>query len=400
MTPVTIVGAGLGGLILARVLHIHGIPATIYEAEPSAGARTQGGQLDIHEQDGQVALASAGLTDAFHAIIHEGGEATRVLDRYGKVVFEQPDDGTGGRPEVLRGDLRRILLESLPLETIRWGKKLNDVAPRSNGGHVLTFADGSTVTSHLLIGADGAWSKVRPLVSDAKPEYVGTSFVETYLYDADLRHPAAAAAVGRGALLAPAPGQGIFAHREAGSVLHAYIALNRPTAWFAGIDFTDAAAATARVATEFDGWAPALTALITDGETAPVLRTLHALPTRHRWDRVPGVTLLGDAAHLAPPAGEGANLAMLDGAELGAAIAAHPDDIEAALAAYEEAMFPRSQSAAADAHRTLALCLDDRAPFGLVDFFTGALSGNHEGAAQLGRTPPTSPPSHVQDSGA
>ena len=109
-------------------------------------------------------------------------------------------------------------------------------------------------------------------------------------------------------------------------------------------------AATARVAAEFDGWAPALTALITDGEAAPVLRTLHALPTGHRWERAPGVTLLGDAAHLAPPAGEGANLAMFDGAELAKAIVAHPDDIEAALAAYEGAMFPRSQSAAADAH--------------------------------------------------
>jgi len=378
MTPVTIVGAGLGGLVLARVLHLRGIPATIYEAEPSAGARTQGGQLDIHEQDGQVALAAAGLTDAFHAIIHKGGEAMRVLDRHGAVLLEQPDDGSGGRPEVLRGDLRRILLESLPAETIQWGKKLTSVATLGDGRHALTFADGSAVSTDLLVGADGAWSKIRPLLSDAEPEYVGTAFVETYLQDADARHPEAAEAVGGGALFALAPGQGIFAHREAGAVLHSYVALSRPAAWFAGIDFGDAAGATARIAAEFDGWAPALTALITDGEAAPVLRTLHALPTGHQWARVPGVTLLGDAAHLAPPAGEGANLAMLDGAELGQAIAAHPDDIEAALAAYEEALFPRSQSAAADAHRTLALCLDDRAPFGLIDFFTGAFAGNRE----------------------
>jgi len=381
MTPVTIVGAGLGGLVLARVLHVHGIPATIYEAEPSAQARTQGGQLDIHEHDGQVALAAAGLTDQFRAIIHQGGEATRVLDRSGAVVFEEPDDGAGGRPEVLRGDLRRILLASLPPETIRWGKKLSEVAALGDGRHALTFADGSTLVSRLLIGADGAWSKVRPLLSRAEPRYIGTSFVETYLHDADARHAAAAEAVGAGTLFALAPGQGIFAHREAGNVLHAYVALNRPAAWFAGLDFSDAAATTAKVAAEFTGWAPALIALITDGEAAPVLRPLHALPTGHQWDRVPGVTLIGDAAHLAPPAGEGANLAMLDGAELGAAIAAHLDDMEAALSAYEAAMVPRSRSAAADAHQTLALCLDDRAPAGLVDFFTGALERHREGAA-------------------
>ena len=383
MTPVTIVGAGLGGLVLARVLHVHGIPATIYEAEPSAGARTQGGQLDIHEQDGQVALAAAGLTDAFRAIIHEGGEATRVLDRNGALVFEQPDDGAGGRPEAPRGELRRILIDSLPPGAIQWAKKLTGVAALGEGRHALAFADGSTVRTELLVGADGAWSKVRPLLSDAKPEYIGASFVETYLYDADARHPEAAEAVGGGALFALAPGQGIFAHREAGAVLHGYVALNRPAEWFAGIDFSDAVEATARVAAEFEGWATALTALITDGETAPVLRALHALPSDHQWERASGVTLLGDAAHLAPPAGEGANLAMLDGAELALAIASRPDDIEAALAAYEAAMFPRSQLAAAHARQTLALCLDDRAPFSLIDFFASALARNHEGAAAL-----------------
>ncbi len=244
--------------------------------------------------------------------------------------------------------------------------------------HELTFADGSTVTSSLLVGADGAWSKIRPLLSDAKPEYVGTTFIETYLCDVDERHSAAAEAVGGGAMYALAPGKGIVAHREAADILHTYVELNRPAEWIASIDFTDASAATARVAAEFDGWAPQLTALISDGETAPVPRMIYALPDGHRWDRVPGVTLIGDAAHLMAPSGEGANLAMLDGAELGKAIAAYPDDIETALTAYEKAMFPRSEAEAADARLILELCLGDRAPFSLIDFFTGALEGEHE----------------------
>ena len=379
---ITIIGAGLGGLTLARVLHVHGISATIYEAEPSAEVRTQGGQIDIHEDSGQLALEVADLTDEFRAIIHEGGQALRVLDQHGTVLLDKPDDGTGGSPEVLRGDLRRILRESLPVETIQWGKKLISVAALGAGRHELTFADGSTVSTELLVGADGAWSKIRLLLSDAKPEYVGTTFIETYQYDVDERHSVAAEAVGGGSMFALAPGKGIFAHREAGNILHMYVALNRSVEWIAGIDFTDATAATRAVATEFDGWAPALTALITDGETAPIPRMIYELPNGHRWNHVPGVTLLGDAAHVMPPVGDGANLAMFDGAELGKAIAAHPDDIEAALTAYEEALFPRSESAAATAHLTIGLCFDDRAPFGLIDLLTGAPEGEHESHGQ------------------
>ena len=381
-TPVSIVGAGLGGLTLARVLHAHGIPATVYEAEPSVEARAQGGQIDIHEHNGQIALETAGLTDEFRAIVRVGGEASRMVDPHGTVLLDEPDDGTGGRPEVLRGDLRRILLDSLPDETIQWGRKVSGAQPLGDGRHELLFADGSTATTGLLVGADGAWSRIRTLLSDATPEYVGATFVETYLYDADERHSATAEAVGGGSLLALTPGKGIVAHRESGGVLHTYVQLMRPAEWIADIDFADTAVATARIAAEFDGWAPELTALITDGETTPIARMIHTLPDDHRWDRVPGVTLLGDAAHLMPPSGEGANLAMLDGAELGEAIAAHPDDIEVALTAYEEAMFPRSESAAADARIILDLCLGDRAPFGLIDFFTGALEGEHQSHGQ------------------
>ena len=361
-TPVTIVGAGLGGLTLARVLHVHGIPATVYEAEPSPTARTQGGMLDIHDDTGQPALRAAGLIEEFRGMVLQGAEATRVLAPDGTVLLDEPDDGTGGRPEVQRGALRGLLLDSLPAGTVRWGHKVAGVRALGGGRHEVTFADGTSVTTSVLVGADGAWSRIRPLLSDATPEYVGTSFVETYLFDADARHPAAAKAVGAGALLANVPGKGIQAHRESGGTLHTYVALSASQEWFADIDFTDPATATTRIAREFDGWAPELSALITDGETAPVLRPLNALPAGHRWERVPGVTLLGDAAHLSPPNGEGANLAMDDGARLGTALAAHPDDVEAALTAYERTCSPAaprppprpsatSRSASATTHR-------------------------------------------------
>ncbi|WP_370971993.1 FAD-dependent oxidoreductase [Amycolatopsis sp. cg9] len=339
-TPVTIIGAGLGGLTLARVLHVHGIEAAVYEAEASPMARLQGGMLDIHDYNGQLAVEAAGLMPEFQGLVLEGRQAMRVLDSTGKLLFEKADDGTGGRPEVQRGELRQLLLDSLPAGTVHWGHKVTGV----RAGNEVVFADGTTVEAAVLVGADGAWSRVRPLLTAATPGYAGTAFAETYLFDADTRHAAVAKAVGGGSMFVngPTPGQGINAHRESGDTLHAYVELERPLEWFDAIDFGDPAAAAARIAAEFDGWAPELTALLTDADSGPVLRPHHTLPIGLRWERVPGVTLVGDAAHLTAPNGEGANLAMLDGAELGQALAAHPGDVEAALAQYEEAMFTRS----------------------------------------------------------
>ena len=370
-TPVTIIGAGLGGLTLARVLHVNGIASTVYEAEASPTARAQGGMLDIHDYNGQLALEAAGLMDGFGDLVLEGREAARLVAPDGTVLFDQPDDGTGGRPEVQRGELRQLLLDSLPAGTVRWGHKVSGARALGGGRHEVTFADGSAVVTDLLVGADGAWSRVRPLLSAAVPAYTGMSCVEVYLHDADTRHPASAKVVGGGALYALAPGKGFVTHREKGGNLHTYVMLARPQEWFADIDFTDPAAAVARIAGEFDGWAPELTALITDADTAPVLRPLAALPVEHRWERVPGVTLIGDAAHVAAPNGEGANLAMLDAAELAQSLATHPDDIETALATYEQPMFPRSAETATEGTELYAVMFGEDTPHGLISMFTG-----------------------------
>ncbi|WP_327380313.1 MULTISPECIES: FAD-dependent oxidoreductase [unclassified Streptomyces] len=371
--PVTVVGAGLGGLVLARVLHRHGIEATVLDLEAGRDARTQGGMLDIHEETGQAALRAAGLYDGFRARVHPGGEALRVLDKQARVLLEQKDDGNGGRPEIDRGDLRDLLLDSLPEGTVRWGAKVMGAEPLGGGRHRVTLADGTTFTTGLLVGADGAWSRIRPLLSEARPAYTGISFVELDLLDADARHPECAELIGGGMFFALGEHKGFLAHRETDGSLHVHTALRADESWLSTIDFTDTEGSRAALLEQFASWSPALRGLITGADGPLTPRLIHALPVSHRWQRVPGVTLLGDAAHLMSPfAGEGANLAMIDGAELGQAVAAHPGDTEAALSAYEAALFPRSERTALETAEGQETLFHDRAPQTLVDMFSSS----------------------------
>jgi len=368
--PVAIIGGGLGGLTAARVLHAKGIEATVFDLEPSRHARTQGGMLDIHEDSGQAALHVARLHEQFRSLIHVGGQAMRIVDPSGVVLLAEEDEGDRARPEVDRGRLRDLLVDSLPAGTVRWGARASGARAVGNGRHEVRFADGTTITTDLLVGADGAWSRIRPLVSSAVPAYTGISFVETDLLEADTRHPASAALLGCGFFIALGDARGFLAHREPDGSLHVYTAVRVAEDWLDSIDFTDPEVAKAVVVGQFDGWDEALRALVAEADGQLVPRKIFALPVEHRWNRVPGVTLIGDAAHLMSPfAGEGANLAMLDGAELGCAIAAHRDDVEAALTAYEEALFPRSEASAAESAESLQMMFGENGLERLLDQF-------------------------------
>jgi 2-polyprenyl-6-methoxyphenol hydroxylase-like FAD-dependent oxidoreductase len=360
---ITIIGAGLAGLTLARVLYVHGISSVIYEAEASPSARTQGGQLDIHDFNGQLALKDCQLLDEFRSIINMGGAAMRFLAPDGEVLGEMPDDGKLENPEVLRGDLRRILIESLPEGVIRWDHKVADVASLGDARHRVAFANGETVDTDVLVGADGAWSKVRAFLSAAKPEYMGTLWVETFLHDVENRHRRSADLVGAGAMLAMQPGKGIFGHREANGVIHTYVVLKKPADWTPPVTLEDRQAALGSIAAELgEGWAPELLSLVTDGETVPVIRPIWGLPVAHRWNHVPGVTLIGDAAHLTPPDGDGANWALYDGAELAKALASESGNPEAALPAYEQEMLSRSAKSSIEGHQSFERTFGYNAP--------------------------------------
>ena len=351
---IAIVGAGLGGLAFARVLHVNGIDAVVYEREPSREARGQGGMLDIHS--GQRALREAGLIEQFYAIARGEGQDMRLLEPDGTLLLQEdtPDDAPLLRPEVDRADLRNLLLDSLPADVVRWGH-----AFQSADSGLLHFADGSTAPYDLLVGADGAASRVRALLTDARPAHIGKNVVEIGIPDIDRTHPDLAAMVGRGTYWVLGNGISLAAQRNGdGRVRIGLSFYHTPEDWFAtsGIPFDDPAAARARLIELLPGWHPRFTALIEACDDTVVPRSISTLPTGLTWPSTPGVTLLGDAAHLMPPTGQGANMALLDGAVLGLALAAHPDDFPTAVKDYEREMFQRTGAAArmsADMHELL-----------------------------------------------
>nr|WP_281365089.1 FAD-dependent monooxygenase [Phytohabitans houttuyneae] len=249
---IAIAGGGLGGLTLARILHRHGIDAVVYEREEGRSARSQGGMLDLHPESGQKALADAGLTGHFRSQARPEGEEHRILDPAGRaLVHHTPEPGSfSGRPEIDRGALRDLLLDSLPDGTVAWHHRLIAATPRPSGGFALTFDGGRSADCEVLVGADGARSAVRPLLTDATLSPVAT-LVELSIADADRRHPELAELVGPGNLWCIGVSQILAAQRQGDGSIRVGISLpadDRPL---------DAYRGKRALLAMFDGWAPA-----------------------------------------------------------------------------------------------------------------------------------------------
>ncbi|KAK7183442.1 hypothetical protein DPSP01_010549 [Paraphaeosphaeria sporulosa] len=365
-TPkIALIGAGPTSLTLAAILHRNAIPFTIYEA--ASTLRHQGGTLDLHPQTGQQALREAGLWDEFVKHARPESDCMKLVELESGEVFWDENAGDGqsgeetkksledslkGRPEIDREWLMKITYGALPEESVKWGKKLKEVLPNSMDPkkHDLYFTDGSKEERvDLVVGADGAWSKVRNLLTDVKPHYSGISAVELWHHDVQ-SEPWLLNYVGAGSCFAFAEGSAILSQRQGDGSLRTYACLRVPETFFddCGIDWdSEDTARTQFIDRYFSHVSPDLQRVLALSKDRLTPRALYELPIGFSYPHRPGITLIGDAAHLMTPfAGVGVNVGMTDALVLAKEILAScrgEQSVDRAVGAYEKELWPRAR---------------------------------------------------------
>ena len=366
--PVTIIGAGPSGLTLARLLQMRGIKVCVFEHDASFEARDQGGTFDLHHDGGQKALFEAKLENEFKKLARPEGQALKLIDRNGNIHFEHSgnrDDPS--RPEIDRQVLRNLLLNSLEPNTVIWNKHVINIESIGDGQHRIFFKDGTIETTDFLVGADGTWSKVRPLLSSIKPIYLGVIFVEIRIANPKMVLPQINELVGQGTVFVISDNKGLIAQRNGDQSIRVYVALRVPEDWMKGFDFSQPLAIRAMLLDVFSGWKPELLEVLKRCDDNFVPRPLYGRPLEQYWTTKPGLTVIGDAAHVMSPfAGEGANLAMLDALELADCLTSKEctnlTSATAALKSFEEVMINRARKAAEMSLANLNAFISEDAP--------------------------------------
>lgn len=304
----------------------------------------------MHPDSGQRALEVAGLEASFkkHARYHD--QDYRFMDKHAKDwLFHKAPPGAEGRPEIDRSMLRKILLESIDPENLKWDHHISKITPHSLGKFEIHFANqASSAVGDLVVGADGAWSKVRPLLTSTQPEYTGLTVIDCRISNLDQKFPQLGEFVGRGTVFSLSDGSGIFMQRNGDESLRVYPCLKVPEKWISesGIDWTDHKGVKDMLLNDiYADWDDRLKEVIRNLDPAWTPRAQWRMPLGMRYETHPGLTLIGDSLHVMSWfAGEGANLAMLDALDLFLCIQAHPTDLEAAVRKYEEQVMGRADS--------------------------------------------------------
>ncbi|MET4141805.1 NAD(P)/FAD-dependent oxidoreductase [Pedobacter sp. UYP1] len=347
---IAIVGGGPAGLTLARLLQLKGANVKVYERDFNNEARVQGAIVDLHFESGLKVMEAADLMDAFKANYMPGADKFRVVDKEAKILADEHDQSSDEsfgdeyfRPEIDRGALRNILIAALLPDTVVWDSQFERMVQVNNAWE-LQFKNGTTATADLVIGAEGYRSKIRPYVTDIKALYSGATIIQGEIDYPEKECPEIYALVDNANLIAMGTGKTIAAQPRGDGGLTFYASSLYPEDWIrtGGIDFNDSEKVYAYLVNYYEGWDPIFFTLFKACNHF-VPRPLNYFPLDQHWDAKPNLTLIGDAAHLMPPSGEGVNTAMLDALDLSECLTSGEfQNIEAAIAAYENQMRARA----------------------------------------------------------
>jgi 2-polyprenyl-6-methoxyphenol hydroxylase-like FAD-dependent oxidoreductase len=348
---IAIIGGGPGGLTLARLLQMNDIDVTVYERDAHKDARPKGATLDLHDESGLKALREAGLMEAFTANYRPGADRMSIIDKDANVILEDDADkgGEHARPEIDRGPLQQILLDSLNPGTVLWNKHFVALAPSGEGWNI-AFKDNEHIYADIVIGADGANSKIRPYITNIKPFYTGFTAIEGAVYNSEKESPEIHRLLKGGKIFAMGNSQTLIVSSKGDGSLVFYPGFRKEENWVrdCGIDFADKQSVLTWFRNEYAGWDEIWLELFKNASGNFIPRPQYCMPSDQTWQPLPNLTMLGDAAHLMPPyAGEGVNMAMLDALELSKSLLNKDfENTKSAIAFYEHEMRKRASDTA------------------------------------------------------
>ncbi len=371
---IAIIGAGPGGLTLARLLQMHGAKVKVFERDINQFARVQGATLNLNEGSGLSALRAAGLMEAFEHAYRPGAEKMLFVDAQAAVIIDELGAESNDRPEIDRGPLRNLLLASLAENTVVWDARFSSLQ-RTDESVEISFENGAQFTADLLIAADGANSKIRSYITPLAPEYSGVTVLEGNVADVANTIPDLYELLDGGKVCVLDDEKTLFIVLKGDGSVAFYTGHKADQQWSTqcGIDFSDRAQVLTWFKQEFKGWSNIWAELFRHASLPFMPRPQFCAPLDQSWPSLPNLTMLGDAAHVMPPyAGEGVNMAMQDALVLATQLL-NPDmpDMHTAIAAYELEMRTRNAETAAETMQfTRVFHSYDAVPF-FRDFFTG-----------------------------